>query len=90
MYGHMCVQTDETIIRLLFDRLIKPDQTKLRWFYITAIFHPTCATNPPLPSYSHLSVSHLKTSHNGPDLLRVPHSDDIRLEHLGDQEKPVI
>lgn len=31
-------------------------------------------------------ISHLKTSHSGPDLLRVPHGDNIRLEHLGDED----
>lgn len=36
-----------------------------------------------------LPVSHLKTPHSGPDLLCVPHGDDIRLEHLCDEEEPV-
>lgn len=36
-----------------------------------------------------IPTSHLKTSHCGPDLLCVPHSDNIRLQHLCDEEKPV-
>lgn len=31
----------------------------------------------------------LKTSHGGPDLLYVPHGDDIRFKHLRDKTEPV-
>lgn len=37
----------------------------------------------------HFVAANLKASDNRPDLVGVPHSHDVRLEHLGDEEQPV-